>query len=196
MPGTSYGLPMAGCRTGQQLAKIEGSVCSECSAGDGNYRFPSVRRAQFRRLAAWLINPIRWERTIGDLIDRELRYAPAPMRFHRWFDAGDLQSPAMLRAIVRIAERLPAIRFWLPTHEHGMVRDYLSAGGTVPPNLTIRLSAPIIGREPGRAPAGVQTSTIDACAGYRCPARQQGNRCGDCRACWDPGVANVDYELH
>ena len=53
MPGTSYGLPAAHCVTGSVLAKIAGSICSNCYALDrGNYRYGSVRKAQAKRLEA------------------------------------------------------------------------------------------------------------------------------------------------
>jgi len=31
---------------------------------------------------------------------------------------------------------------------------------------------------------------------YDCPAPDQGNECGECRACWDPEVKNVAYWLY
>ena len=29
-----------------------------------------------------------------------------------------------------------------------------------------------------------------------CPAPDQGNSCGDCRACWDHGTGNIAYGKH
>ena len=75
-----------------------------------------------------------------------------------------------------------------------MVRAYLDGGGTFPYNLNVRLSAAFAGRTCAPLP-GTTTSSVDA-DGQRCPARNQGNECRDCRACWDRDVQNVDYPKH
>jgi hypothetical protein len=119
--------------------------------------------------------------------------------YHRWFDSGDLQSVAMLRAIVRVAEMLPKIRFWLPTREVAMVREFTKSGGIIPSNLVIRLSASMIDDRPLKGWS--HTSTVHKAREldpeeHACPARKQGNSCGECRACWSPEVPNVSYTKH
>jgi hypothetical protein len=109
-------------------------------------------------------------------------------RHFRWHDSGDLQSRAHLDAIVWIAKCLPHIQFWLPTKEYRMVTDV-----EFPINLTVRLSAPLIGEALG---GWAVTSSVGAHEGFTCPASTQGNACGDCRACWDISVSNIDYPLH
>jgi hypothetical protein len=42
---------------------------------------------------------------------------------------------------------------------------------------------------------GVQTSTVTTENGS-CPSSKQGNKCLDCRACWNRSVANVSYLKH
>jgi len=32
--------------------------------------------------------------------------------------------------------------------------------------------------------------------GFNCPSSKQGNQCGECRACWDKTVENVNYKKH
>jgi hypothetical protein len=44
--------------------------------------------------------------------------------YFRWHDSGDLQSLQHLLDIVRIAEQLPNVSFWLPTKEKGLVYKY------------------------------------------------------------------------
>jgi hypothetical protein len=103
-----------------------------------------------------------------------------------------------------IADRLPQVRFWLPTRELGIVKLYLAllkAGDckvvAIPPNLTIRISATMVD-----GPATSQwptTSTVHKAIkpeGRICPAPTQGGKCGDCRACWSRDVANVSYHKH
>lgn len=196
MPGLSYGLPAAECKLGSVLAKRAGTICASCYAAKGNYRYSSVRTAQERRLAAVRSHLGRWSRAMVELIEREIDPA---VPFFRWHDSGDLQSVAHLDAIAWVARQLPAVRFWLPTRERGMVRAWLEDGNAVPRNLRVRISANVVGRET-TIPAswrrrGITTSDVADLAGSTCPAPRQENSCGDCRACWDR-VPRVTYALH
>lgn len=188
MPGHAYGIPASQCHTGSKLRKVPGSTCSHCYALKGNYGFPSVKLSQARRLEA--IDVPGWIDHMVDLID-----ATGDTHF-RWHDAGDLQSVAHLDRIVIIARALPAVRFWLPTREYGMVTDWLfDHPEGFPANLNVRLSAHMIGKVMVPV-AGVTASSVDSKSGHACPAPTQGNSCGDCRACWDASVPNVDYHRH
>lgn len=118
--------------------------------------------------------------------------------FFRWFDSGDLQSLKTLKAIVRIAIALPDIQFWLPTKEYGIVSEYVELFGAFPANLTVRLSAYMVDKAGPNSLAhglGLTTSEVSSTAGD-CPAPTQGNKCGDCRRCWDKSVQTVTYRLH
>lgn len=201
MPGSSYSLPASACKTGQRLARIPGSVCASCYADRGNYLFPSVQAALHRRLAS--LESVGWEDAMVALIRAE-----ETSGYFRWHPSGDIQSLAHLERIDRIARALPEIRFWLPTREYGIVRAYLRAHAAFAPNLCVRISAPMIdGPAPiildGRGkplPRGyVHSGATVPPKGSRariCPAPQQGNACGDCRACWDKRVGAVSYHLH
>lgn len=120
------------------------------------------------------------------------------LAYFRWHDSGDLQSLSHLRKIVKIAETLPVVKFWLPTSEHRLVAEYSRRYGPFPSNLTVRLSATLID---GPVPASdlpvssVYTQTVPSGA-HDCRARFNANRCGACRACWDPNVKHVAYPLH
>lgn len=194
MPGWAYSLPAAECRTGSKLRQVADSVCSGCYALKGRYVFPAVQRALYRRLTA--INRPHWAEAMAELIRRKSKRAP----FFRWHDSGDLQSLEHLRAIARVAELTPNVSHWLPTREYRLVREYLDTE-TLPANLNVRMSAHMLGGKAPRFPGlPVTVSTVskgDPPAGaYRCPAPQQGNQCGPCRACWDPTVKHVDYHYH
>ena len=52
MPCYSTSLPATECKTGSELARIEGSVCHGCYAREGCYLFASTREAMARRLAS------------------------------------------------------------------------------------------------------------------------------------------------
>jgi hypothetical protein len=116
---------------------------------------------------------------------------------HRWHDSGDLQSEEHLAKICQVAEQTPGLSHWLPTREIGILTRFVKSGGKVPSNLTIRASATMID---GAAPkAWPITSTVHASAaprGHVCPAPEQDNNCGSCRACWSIDVPNVSYHKH
>lgn len=185
MPGNAYGLPAKDCIIGKVLAKIPGSVCSSCYALKGHYVFPNVRRAQETRLAS-LQDP-RWVEAMVLLLHSQRS------EYFRWHDSGDLQGLWHLENICEVAVRCPNIKFWLPTRERVFVRQYLAAHGDFPGNLCVRVSGTMIdGPPPGGFP---NTSTVST-GKFTCPSSRQGNKCLDCRACWDRGVANVAYKKH
>ena len=133
-----------------------------------------------------------WIDTMVQLISRKEKSG-----FFRWHDSGDLQGVWHLEKIAEVARRLPSIKFWLPTREYKIVSDWIKFC-TKPRNLTIRLSAFMID---GPAPVAVAkrlglTTSGAKKTGFSCPSSQQGNQCGDCRACWDEAVTNVDYKPH
>lgn len=197
MPGYSYGLPAADCQVGARLRNIQGSTCHSCYAHKGFYRYPVVRAAYRRRADS--LEREYWVEAMAELITRRC----ARVAFFRWHDSGDLQSVNHLRRICDVAQLTPDVSHWLPTREYRIVTDYVSAGGAIPANLCVRLSAHMIGGHVPAFPrlAGLVTvSTVSANGefpgSHHCPSRHQGNACGDCRACWSPDVSHVDYHLH
>jgi hypothetical protein len=191
MPGFGYSIPAQRCQTGSLLRKVEGSVCSKCYALKGRYAFGRVRDALERRFQS-LSNPL-WVQAMAIAINGSEKSG-----FFRWHDSGDLQSEAHLQKIVDVCKLTPTIRHWLPTREYNLVSRWIGRGNKLPPNLTVRFSAHMLD---GPAPTalaervGVQTSGVSS-SGWSCPASLQGNSCGDCRACWDKRVANVNYKKH
>ena len=181
MPGLSYSLPAWECKTGWKLAQIEGTPCFFCYAKKGNYtRYPAIKEAQYRRLDA--INHPDWVEAMAAVIKRQ--------KWFRWHDAGDLQSKEHMQKIIEICKLTPDTKHWLPTQE----RQYLPAPEEVPDNLIIRLSG---AKVDGAAPkAWPHTSTVVTDGNPTCPSGTQGNKCLDCRACWDKKVKNISYGKH
>lgn len=196
MPGLAYGIPAQACKLGAILAKQKGSVCNSCYALKGMYVFRTVKEAQARRMKILLGDMHAWMRAMVSLLEKKYARKVGDERVFRWHDSGDLQSLEHLSSIVQIAKLLPTIRFWLPTREQKIVRDYLAQGNVFPENLIVRISAAMVGQENGTLPKGTVGSTVGMGKGWTCPARNQGNACGDCRACWSPEVPSVDYPLH
>ena len=209
MPGVSYGIQSKDCGIGSKLANIEGSVCEKCYGNWGFYFMPNVKRAEDLRKELMESDPL-WE---DSMVFLNLRLKPLPgddSPYFRWFDNGDLQSTANLERIVRVCERTPGVKYWLPTKEYGIVNEFLSKGGVIPDNLSIRASGYMFNDPPPAfAKTGkfqlmqqIPTSTAtyldenqepERVHGHLCPAHWQQGQCGDCRACWSKEVPNVTY---
>lgn len=200
MPGSTYAQDSFACKVGSRLANVKGSVCESCYARKIQRLRPSVNKgwsANYEKATRLIAtNPAQW---IDACVFQIKRIADKTgENYHRWFDSGDLDSVEQLDAIVAVACATPTIKHWLPTRELDIVRQWqaLRPANRFPSNLVVRLSAPMVDSKPVKA---AHTSTVHkhkAPHGYACPARTQGNQCGDCRACWDASVANVSYPKH
>jgi hypothetical protein len=190
MPCLGYSIPASKCKVGRKLAKQNGSVCSKCYAKKGNYMYPRPRQAMTKRFN--FLGHARWVDAMVFLINS------TGNPFFRWHDSGDIQSLFHLCRIVAVACLCPKVKFWLPTREYGMIREYVNTFGAFPKNLVVRLSAYMIDGPPPSGLAeqlGVQTSTVQT-FNYNCPASKQGNKCGFCRKCWNKQAVNVAYKKH
>ena len=181
MPGPAFNLPAADCITGAKLVKVPGSVCAGCYALKGRYRFNNVQSA-LRRRAASLMHP--------DWIDAMVALISGHEYF-RWHDSGDIQSVEHLKRIFEVCKRTPDTKHWMPTREARFLR--LMDPDIIPSNLIIRMSSHMI--DQGPVTFWPWTSTVST-KSKTCPAQDQGNKCMDCRACWDRKVANVTYPKH
>jgi len=180
MPGPAYNLPAQACITGAKLVKVPGSVCAGCYALKGRYRFPNVKEALSRRLAS-LTHP-QWIPAMVVLIDNT--------PWFRWHDSGDLQSVEHLINIFEVCKLTPETMHWLPTRE---AKFLPLSTDSIPKNLIIRLS----GHKIDRPAAGFWPWTSTVVTEMKsCPAKEQGNQCLDCRACWTRDVPNIAYGLH
>ena len=184
MPEGSYNLPASMCQTGAKLREIEGTPCFECYADNRvRYRFPNVKDALARRLAS-LGHP-DWVEAMAVLIKGKKHF--------RWHDSGDLQSVHHLKKIFQVCKLTPMTQHWLPTQE----RKFLPLSqDSIPKNLIIRLSNAKNDTVPGQAWSHWSTVVTKPRAGHVCPAPDQGNICGSCRACWSKDVKEVQYRIH
>ena len=191
MPGYAYSTPAKRCLIGQKMRNVVGSICAFCYALKGRYVFPNVQKAMEKRFAS-LTNDL-WVDAMTYLIGK------VKNPHFRWHDSGDLQGVWHIEKIVKIAKNLPNISFWLPTREYAFVSTYIERGGEVPSNLTIRLSALMMD---GPAPVGIAqrlglcVSGASKLGNFNCPSSKQGNKCGDCRKCWDKNEFAINYKKH
>ena len=181
MPGWSIGIPAKECKTGSKLRLIPNSVCSECYALKNCYMFKVVQEAQYKRLKT--IDHPQWVEAMALLINSK-----KPDVF-RWHDSGDVQDFTHLMKIFQVCKATPAKRHWMPTRE-AWIKDHMHMA---PANLVVRFSSPMIDQGPVKSWAN--TSTVST-KSRTCPAPDNNNECGSCRACWDPLVKNIEYGKH
>jgi hypothetical protein len=181
MPGWSIGIPAKECKTGKKLRQIKNSVCEGCYALKGCYVFKVVQEAQYKRLEA--IQHPDWVLAMATLINSK-----KPDVF-RWHDSGDVQDVDHLEKIFEVCRLTPEKRHWMPTRE-AWIKDHMHKA---PANLVVRFSSPMIDQGPVKSWAN--TSTVST-KSRSCPAPDNNNECGDCRACWDPLVKNIEYGKH
>ena len=181
MPGWSIGIPAKECKTGKKLRQIKNSVCEGCYALKGCYVFKVVQEAQYKRLEA--ISHPDWVLAMSTLINSK-----KPDVF-RWHDSGDVQDVDHLEKIFEVCRLTPSKRHWMPTRE-AWIKDHMHKA---PANLVVRFSSPMIDQGPVKSWAN--TSTVST-KSRSCPAPDNNNECGDCRACWDPLVKNIEYGKH
>lgn len=196
MPGFAWGISATLCNVGAKLRPINGTVCHKCYALAGNYLYESVVKSHANRLAAYHADPVAWRSAMVELIRKRIPESAAePDKYFRIFDSGDLQSAAMLRDWIWIAEQLPDIHFWLPTKEYALIGGFKKE--PLPDNMVVRVSSPSIDQAPVKAYA--LTSTVHDKSephGFVCRAYERDGKCGDCRACWSRLVPNVSYPKH
>lgn len=206
--GMAYGLPaVLSCNVGSKLAGIKGSVCEGCYAVSGRYQIPTVLACQGRRLDAVRSlknreNFNKWVEAMALLITRENEkksIGEENKGYFRWHDAGDLISIDHLEAIAEIARRVPDVKFWLPTKESGLVKEWLDAGNRIPQNLCIRISGLMVDQK-AKTVRNLPTSNVHTKKplGSNCPAIEVHSGCGKlgCRKCWDKKVRSVSYKKH
>jgi len=183
MPEGSYNLPASACKTGAKLRQIPGTPCHGCYAFKFRYNFSNVKDALTRRLES-LTHP-QWIPAMVVLIKGK--------KFFRWHDSGDLQSVQHLINIMEVCKLTSVTMHWLPTQE----RKFLPLSqDSIPKNLLIRLSNAKNDTKPGRAWDHWSTVVTTPRPGHVCPAPEQGNECGSCRACWSKNVKEVQYRIH
>ncbi len=194
MPSFAWSISARRCQTGSKLVNVKGSVCEGCYALKNRYLFNNIQSALENRYHAWANDRERWVDAMIYLMHNKQHIVNTG--HFRFFDSGDIQGRDMLDDINSIAWASPNIRFWLPTKEYKLIKDY---DMDIAPNLVIRVSAPMIDKT-FRGYTHISTvyskDKIGIASGYVCPAPKQGNKCDSCRACWDDGLSEVSYIAH
>ena len=194
MPSFAWSISARRCQTGSKLVNVKGSVCEGCYALKNRYLFNNIQSALEKRYNLWHDNRERWVDAMIYLMHNKQHIVNSGV--FRFFDSGDIQGEDMLNDINTVAWASPTIRFWLPTKEYKLIKNY---DKEVAPNLTIRVSAPMIDKSfDGYTHVSTvyQKDKIGIAKGYVCPAPKQDNKCGSCRACWSDSISEVSYIAH
>jgi len=196
MPSYAWSISAKRCNIGSKLAKVEGSVCNKCYALKGRYMFPMVQNALEKRFWRWSSNREKWTNAMIYIMHNKKHIINTG--FFRWFDSGDIQGEAMLSDMNTIAWSSPHIRFWLPTKEYNLVKEY-KQNNDIAPNLIIRVSNPSVNSNTLTDHEHISTvyskDMLENSEGYICPSSKQGNKCGECRMCWSD-KHEVSYIAH
>tara|TARA_R100000388_G_scaffold43966_1_gene33557 strand:+ start:111 stop:698 length:588 start_codon:yes stop_codon:yes gene_type:complete len=188
MPGKSISLSAEKCITGSKLAKIKDTVCEDCYALKGAYRYPVVKKKMGERMGFFNAS------NFIPLMVMELNRTKSD--YFRWFDSGDVQSVKMCLDILEVCDRTPNKKHWIPTKEHKFWKDALKTRA-LPDNVVLRFSAYMIDKAPSKNWQWSSAVVRDAKPfGYGCPAPEQGGKCKECRACWSKDVKTVSYHKH
>jgi hypothetical protein len=187
----------------------EGTICGSCYARKGRYIMPSVAAAQEIRFQ-WTLACLRsdagrdeWVSTMTGAIRR------AGNSYFRGHDSADMLSPDYVWLWVRVAKALPEVKFWFPTRvwrvltmsrvsEDTRQRWALALMALASlPNVIIRPSALFFNAPAPKIEGLAAGSTaFDDMDAVTCPAYQQGDVCGSCRACWDQPDKAISYHRH
>jgi len=130
---------------------------------------------------------------------KNARLSKEHKNYFRWHDSGDLISMEHLNAIIKIARRLPKIKFWVPTKELWLVNFWLiDNDNRIPKNLCIRISGTMVDKEAPDVCLPVSNVHTKEPLGKVCPAIEVHSGCGKlgCRKCWDKRVKAVSYRRH
>lgn len=194
MPCDSYSIPTEACITGAKMAKIKGSICYNCYANKGNYhRFKAnILPMQNKRLNS--IKSNKWVPAMIKLINNQ--------PFFRWHDSGDIQSLKHFDKICKIAEALPKTKFWIPTREYDIIKEYVKTK-VIPSNLIVRLSAMFIDKAViiPKSLQHIDNITVSNVhsktpIGIECESYKHDGKCDDCRKCWDVKYKTISYKIH
>ena len=205
MPWLGYSIPAASCKVGAILQKRLESICSDCYALKGRYTFPNVIEAMDRRLKA--IGTPSWVSNMAELIGKKAEKVTPEKRFFRWHDSGDIQNSKHLFDILDIAEKVPSVKFWLPTKEYGLIRLLLKSRYIIPGNICVRVSAPDVNGfldSKVYGPVSAVTDDVEVfnrgSVSFPChataPTPDNDHKCGTCRACWNTDIKSVTYYKH
>lgn len=193
MPGKSWSLSAWETCPGARRDNGEPvDACERCYALTGAYNFPGTIAAREHNLADW--KKADWVSAMVKAIGKS--------KYFRWFDSGDIYTPALAIKIYRVMRLTPNTNHWLPTRSHKIAAIYeWTQSMSRLDNVAVRYSSD--SRIGERLDFGMNSTIIQskddfvAEKGYvLCRSGERGGKCETCRACWSKAVGTVAYVAH
>jgi hypothetical protein len=199
MPGWSYGMSAGSTCPGAVTGA--NTICGSCYAKKGSYGWPLVTRAYAVRknwTQAMMMTDASRDEWVRIMVASIAKHVSASDPYFRIHDSGDFYTPRYIEAWAMVAAQLPWIHFWAPTRSWRFNDRprWAQAFATINAlaNVTVRPSALYL-EDDAPLLAGFAPGSTVKVQGWNCPSSTQGNRCQDCRACWNTDTA-VAYRLH
>lgn len=174
-----------------------------CYCLKGCQAFANVVGAYYKNWRLYNENPESYEEKCYNLI----RYSG--LKLVRCFDCGDLPDENYLELLVRVAKKLPDVRFLSYTKKYNIVNNWLDKGNEFPTNFTMRFSAADKNWEvpnPHHLPMAFIDFTDKSLNpeiprnAYRCKGtpdpKDQEHTCSICQMCWRKNVNSVVFDQH
>jgi hypothetical protein len=120
-------LPTITCRADAPCRK--GCYCMR-----GRQTIPNVCGAYYRNFRIWQENPVEYE----EQLYYHIKFSG--LTLCRYNDAGDIPDREYFDMMVRVAIRLPEVKFLCYTKKYDIINKYLDEGKTIPENLCVRFS--------------------------------------------------------
>jgi len=179
------------------------TICGSCYAMSGNYIFAHVQRTQHARFA-WLKHELdhNFDNFVDYMVD-SIKALTGKVGFFRWHDSGDIFSPKYADAITKICERLPRIRFWIPTRSSDAFGRHPSMERLLKlKNVIVRKSSVFfdkgVNSEVFVYSSSVAKDETMLKGHIVCPKSKNHTSCSTegCRKCWHKTVKRVAYIYH
>lgn len=165
-------------------------ACKGCYATQGNYRYPNVKAPRIENREDW-----KRDSWIDDMV-KELDKD----RFFRWFDSGDVYAVELAEKMLKVMQRTPWVKHWLPTRMHKFTKfqRILKVMDSLP-NVKVRPSSDSIVGEYISGLHGsviVPDSRVDPSQVTLCKEYENNGKCSGCRACYDKAIPVIAYPAH
>jgi len=194
--------------------------CTICYAQKGHYLYPTSEESRSVR-TTWTQESMKTEagrKAWIDVLKKAVHWATKNVQYFRNHHSGDYFSAAYVDAWHAVVREFPEVKFWNPTSTYvegahpnavnrikEMMPNLLDLASE--PNVILRPSAREVGLhkiievEGFAAGTGVisrkELKEIENLFGIEiCPAKEQGNVCGECTTCWDRPLIGKYYPDH
>lgn len=173
---------------------------NKCYCARGHQAYPSVEGAYYRNFRIYQEDPEGFEEQLI------VHVKNSGLKLFRYNDCGDIPDSQFLEMMVRVAIKLPQVRFLAYTKNYKVVNDFFEAKHSLPDNLTIRVSywdknwkvpnpyrlpEAYIDFKDSRNNPTFPSNTVS------CPNQKDKTiTCSTCRLCWNKNVSSVVFQEH